>query len=516
MTEIAHRPVALIILDGWGYSPDSQYNAIKQAHTPNWDKWWQSNPHTLLQCSGPFVGLPAGQMGNSEVGHMHIGAGRVINQDFSRINLAIEDQSWSQNLALLTAARAAKSVKSAVHIMGLLSPGGIHSHENHLFAAIKLLAANGAKNIIVHAFLDGRDTPPKSAKASILRLRNLLDDLACGEIGSICGRYFAMDRDKRWDRIEKAYNCIVSHEAEYEAETALSALEKAYDRGETDEFVSPTIIKNDRSKAIQDGDSVIFMNFRADRARQLSQALCQDDFAGFTRQRTPKLKHFITLTQYSEDLPAKVAFPPQSLANSFGEVVAQHGLQQLRIAETEKYAHVTFFFNGGDETIFPGEERELIPSPKVATYDLQPEMSAPELTDKLVAAIESQRFDAIICNYANPDMVGHTGNFPATLHAIECIDVCLGRVAQALEKVGGEMIITADHGNAEHMFNDITQQPHTAHTNTPVPVVYVGRPAKITRETASLVDVAPTMLYLMGLPKPAEMTGESFLEIQQP
>lgn len=502
------RPYLLMILDGWGYSEQTEGNAIAQAHTPTWDRLWQHCPHTLISGSGLEVGLPEGQMGNSEVGHLNMGAGRVVPQDFVRIGQAIADGAFFEQSVLINAVKAAGN--HAVHIMGLLSPGGVHSHEDHLIAMIRLAALQGAKHIYLHAFLDGRDTPPKSAQASIDKIEAVFAELGVGQFASIAGRYYAMDRDQRWERVQPVYDMLTQGNAEYSADNATDALMQAYARGESDEFVLPTIIKP--SIRINDGDAVIFMNFRADRARQLSRALVCEDFNRFQRVARPKLSAFVCLTEYASDIPAQVVYQPQVLSNVLGEYLANQGLNQLRIAETEKYAHVTFFFNGGREAPFTGEQRILIPSPKVATYDVQPEMSAPELTDALVSAIESLEFDVIICNYANPDMVGHTGNMKAAIKAVETIDVCLNQVVEALQAVGGELLLTADHGNVEKMVNPETHEPHTAHTNFVVPLLYVGRPAHFDKTMGALTDVAPTLLKIMGLPQPAEMTGHHLVE----
>lgn len=508
------KPIVLMVLDGWGCREPTPDNAISQARTPVWDHLWADYPHTLINTSGQAVGLPDSQMGNSEVGHMNLGAGRIIYQEFTRISKAIDDGSFFANDVLCQAVDRAIGAAGAVHVMGLLSPGGVHSHERHLFATVELAVRRGAERVYVHAFLDGRDTPPRSAQASLERLQNKLDELGRSRIASLVGRYYAMDRDQRWDRTAAAYRLIAAGQAEYQAADALSGLQQAYARDESDEFVKPTAIvpAGETPIGVADGDSIIFVNFRADRARQLSRAFTEDDFDGFERGSRPQLSAFVCMTQYQKSIPAPVAFPPQELHNSLGEVLAAHGLKQLRLAETEKYAHVTFFFNGGRETVFPGEERILVPSPKVATYDQQPEMSAPEVTDKLVAAIKGGVFDVIICNYANADMVGHTGIFAAALKAVEAIDQCLGRIYQALQEVGGELLITADHGNIEQMRDDSTGQAHTAHTTNPVPLIYVGRPGKLAAGGA-LCDIAPTLLTLLELPQPAEMTGRSLLQL---
>jgi 2,3-bisphosphoglycerate-independent phosphoglycerate mutase len=504
---VAPKPLVLMILDGFGHSESPESNAIMAARTPVWDKLWAEAPRTLVSGSGMDVGLPDGQMGNSEVGHMNLGAGRVVYQDLTRVTKSIEDGDFYDNPQLCEAVEAAAVAGKAVHIMGLLSPGGVHSHEDQLIAMVELAARRGAEHIYVHAFLDGRDTPPKSAAPSLTLIEGAYRRLGKGRTASIIGRYFAMDRDNRWDRVQQAYDLITEGAGEFAAQTAIDALHAAYERGESDEFVKATTIGE--PVRVEDGDAVVFMNFRADRARELSRAFVEPDFSGFARQRQLQLAGFVMLTQYAADIPAPCAFPPASLDNVLGEYLARQGKTQLRIAETEKYAHVTFFFSGGREEPFEGEERILIPSPQVATYDLQPEMSAPEVTDRIVEAIEQQRYDVIIVNYANGDMVGHTGVFEAAVAAVECLDKCIARITAALDKVGGEALITADHGNVEQMADSHTGQAHTAHTCEPVPFVYYG-PRKVTlRDGGILSDVAPTMLALLGLDQPAEMTGRS-------
>lgn len=510
--------VILIILDGWGHREENNHNAIALAKTPHWDHLIQTCPHTLLKASGLSVGLPEGQMGNSEVGHLTMGAGRVLYQDLTRINKAIENGEFFKNEIFLAALKKAKDSQKAVHILGLLSPGGIHSHEKQIYALLQLLAQKNLKNCYIHAFLDGRDTAPKSAQTSITALEEHCQKLGLGKIASLIGRYYAMDRDKRWERTQAAYDCLTSGKANFHAATASEGLQQAYDRGESDEFVKPTCIHkpNEPAVKIQDDDIVFFMNFRADRARQLSRAFLNLGFSDFKRNLHPRVSDFISLTQYAADIPSHIAFPQQSLENGLAEYLAKEGLTQLHIAETEKYAHVTFFFNGGVETPFPNETRVLIPSKKVATYDLTPKMSALEITDQLLEAIEEKKYDVIICNFANPDMLGHTGNLHATQEAITCIDECIAKIVNSLKKQGGEAIITADHGNAECMYDAKTHQAHTAHTTEPVPFIYIGRPAKITQESASgtLADIAPTLLTLLDLPKPKEMTGESLLRFE--
>ncbi len=506
-------PVLLIILDGFGYREECDNNAICQARKPHWNFFWGSYPHTIIDASEKWVGLPTAQMGNSEVGHLNIGSGRVVYQDFTRIEAAIESGEFAANPVLKKAVDTARDNGSTLHILGLLSPGGVHSHEMQIAAMLEMAVKGGAKDVCVHAFLDGRDTPPRSAEASLVALQKKCAELKGGRIASVVGRYYAMDRDQRWERVEVAYDLLTAGKAAFQAATAVDALRDAYVRGENDEFVKATAIVPPGGTPTQmnDGDAVVFMNFRADRARQMTRALTDPGFSGFARARTPKLAYYCTLTSYGEDFDLPAAFAPQSVANGFGEYIAKQGLKQLRIAETEKYAHVTYFFNGGIETPNPGEDRVLVPSPKVATYDLKPEMSAYKVTDKLVAAIESRKYDAIVCNFANGDMVGHTGILSAATRAIEVLDECLGRVIKAMQAIGGEVLITADHGNAETMLDEVNHQPHTAHTLNLVPLLYIGRKAKIANGGA-LCDVAPTLLRMMGLPQPPEMTGKPLIE----
>jgi 2,3-bisphosphoglycerate-independent phosphoglycerate mutase len=506
------KPMLLVILDGWGCSDTTQDNAISNAIKPVWDRIWANYPHTYINGSGASVGLPADQMGNSEVGHLNLGAGRVVYQEYTRVSRSIKTGSFYKNQTLVDAVQSAIDKDKAVHIMGLLSPGGVHSHEEHIHAMVQLAVQQGAKKVYLHAFLDGRDTAPKSAAESIQKMEAKFQELGGGRFASIIGRYFAMDRDHRWPRIQKAYDLITEGKAEFVAETAQAGLSMAYNRDETDEFVQATAIVPPGTQPVKvaDGDSLIFMNFRSDRARQITRPFIEPDFDAFVREVYPKLGAFVSLTEYKSDFDVPVAYPPERLKNVFGEYLSHLGLHQLRIAETEKYAHVTFFFNGGREEPFEFEDRILINSPQVPTYDLQPEMSAPELTDRLVEAIESGKYDAIICNYANPDMVGHTGNYAATVKAIEALDKCLGRVIAAIEKVGGEMLITADHGNAEMMVNHETHQPHTAHTTNLMPFIYIGRKFQLASQGV-LSDVAPTMLDLMGLQQPSEMSGHSLI-----
>jgi 2,3-bisphosphoglycerate-independent phosphoglycerate mutase len=510
-------PLVLLILDGWGYREDTSHNAIALATTPNWNHLWSHSLHALIDTSGEAVGLPAGQMGNSEVGHMNIGAGRIVYQDFTRIDHAIEDGSFFENPVLCAASDNARDNGKTVHIMGLLSPGGVHSHENQFFATIELAAGRGAGSIAVHAFLDGRDTPPRSALASIDRLQSLVDTIPEAVIASVTGRYYAMDRDQRWKRTEQAYRAVALGISDNRAMDARTAVESAYARGENDEFVKPTVIvgkKGDSEHAaatVGNGDSVIFVNFRADRARQLSRAFVEQPFSGFEREPI-RIADFVCMTEYLAGLPAHIAFPAETPSQLLGEVLAQNGLSQLRIAETEKYAHVTFFMNGGEEKPFAGEQRILVPSPDVATYDLQPEMSAPELSTKLADAIVSGTFDVIMCNVANPDMVGHSGKLEAAIKAVEAVDALLGVVHTAVEACGGELLVTSDHGNVEQMSDEETGQAHTAHTTNPVPLLFLGRPAHM-EQSGSLRDIAPSMLHLLGIPQPAEMTGHSLIQL---
>lgn len=508
----------LVILDGFGYREETQANAIANAHTPTLDRLLARYPHTLINTSGLSVGLPDGQMGNSEVGHMTLGAGRIVYQSFTRINKAIEDGDFFSNAALCDAAQQAIQHQSTLHIMGLLSPGGVHSHEDQFCAMIELAERQGAKKVLVHAFLDGRDTPPRSAEASLQKIDTLLRSKKLGQIASIVGRYYAMDRDQRWPRVEAAYQLLTEGRASYESPDVLAALQAAYQRDENDEFVKATLIRSPGQTVdaltINDGDSVVFMNFRADRARQLSEAFTFEAFSGFARPKFPQLASFVTLTHYADNITAPVAFPPDSLHNSLGEYLSGLNKTQLRIAETEKYAHVTFFFSGGREEIYPGEQRILINSPTVATYDLKPEMSAFEVTERLVAAIDSGEYDFIACNYANGDMVGHTGNYQAAVQAVEALDQCLLRIEDAILKNQGECLITADHGNAEQMIDNENGQVHTQHTTGPVPLIYIGRPATLASQGA-LADIAPSILHLMQLPQPKEMTGRNLVQIEK-
>ena len=503
------KTVVLLILDGWGNSDEHEFNAIYAAKKPVFDRLLKERPHTEISTSGASVGLPAGQMGNSEVGHLNLGAGRVVYQEITRISRSIRTGSFFENRTLTDAVDLAIENNKAVHIVGLLSPGGVHSHEDHIHAMMKLAVERGVSRVYLHAFTDGRDMPPKSAEASITKTGQLFAELGTGRIATLVGRYFAMDRDHRWDRVQCAYDLMIDSNAKFEAADPVSALKMAYDRGETDEFVKPTRIGE--PVTIDDGDVVINMNFRSDRARQITRPFIELDFDGFNRDSSPKLGRYVSLTEYNRDFDIPVAFPPERLKNVFGEYISRLGLHQLRIAETEKYAHVTFFFNGGREEPFEGEERTLVPSPQVATYDLMPEMSAHQLTDDFVEAIDSGKYDAIICNYANGDMVGHTGNFDAAVSAIETLDQCLGRVLQAVHRSGSEILITADHGNAEQMMDAKVDQPYTAHTTNPVPLIYVGEKPVELLPSGALCDISPTLLDLMGLKVPVEMTGRSLL-----
>ncbi len=500
------RPVALIIMDGWGHSESSESNAIMAAETPVFDNLWKTCPHTLISGSGEDVGLPDQQMGNSEVGHLNLGSGRVVYQDFSRITNAINNGEYQQNETIVNAIEKAIDNDKAIHIMGLLSDGGVHSHIEHIKATLQLAKNKGAQKLYLHAFLDGRDTPPQSATQYI----ESIEKLNLGRIATLTGRYYAMDRDQRWDRVEQAYNALATGKAEFSADSALQALNASYERGDNDEFVKPTIIG--KSVPMESGDTIIFMNYRADRAREITRAFVDTQFNHFHREKLDI--QFVMLTQYAADIKAATAFEPIKLPKVLGEHLQDLGKTQLRIAETEKYAHVTFFFNGGVEKPFDGEDRILIPSPRVATYDLQPEMNAPLLTDKFIEAIKSDKYDFIICNYANPDMVGHTGNFDATIKAISCLDTCLGRIIDTLKQTGGEAMITADHGNAEKMMDHQSGQPHTAHTNFLVPFIYFGRNAQTTTDKGVLSDIAPSLLSIAGLPIPAEMTGKPLIQLK--
>jgi 2,3-bisphosphoglycerate-independent phosphoglycerate mutase len=513
---LTHRPVGLIILDGWGHRDAKDHNAIALANTPNWDRLCQRYPHTLINTSGSVVGLPEGQMGNSEVGHLNLGAGRIVYQEFTRISKAIDDGVFFHNDVLLDTMKSLKKSGKSLHLLALLSDGGVHAHIYHLKAAIKLAADQGVSQIYIHAFTDGRDVAPKSAETYLHDLEKFLQNYSDARIATIVGRYYALDRDHRWDRVEKAYRLICYGDSEHSCTRADIAIEQAYARGETDEFIHP--IRIGAKVPIQDGDAIWFVNYRSDRVRQLSRAFIDPDFSDFAIERRPNLDRFVTMTEYHKDFAtyfgAKVVFESVALNNTFGEYVSSLGLKQLRIAETEKYAHVTFFMNGGIEVPFPGEERILVPSPKVATYDLQPEMSVAEVADRLCKAIEAGTFDTFICNFANPDMVGHSGVLSACIQAVEAVDEALGRVVATMERVCGEMIVTADHGNIEQLLDPVTCQPHTAHTTNLVPLVVVSdRDLTIISDDGSLPDVMPTMLMMMGLPKPKEMSGQSLIQL---
>ena len=519
-TKIPRRPMILIVLDGWGYSENTNYNAIHSARKPVWDRLWNEFPHGFVSASGLDVGLPASQMGNSEVGHMNIGSGRVVHQEFTRISQAIEDGSFFRNNVLTGAFRDVAASGKALHLLGLLSPGGVHSHQEHFYALLELAARCQVQDVHVHAFLDGRDTPPKSAAEYLHLAQVQMREVGCGRFASIVGRFYAMDRNNHWDRTQRAYDLISAGRADHVCADVFIAVDQAYGRGETDEFVMPTAIvrRGGNPVRVENGDVLMFANYRADRARQLARAFTWPAFDNFPRAHAPKLGAFISMTRYKAEFDFPVAFPPVQMHNSFGEYISRLGLHQLRIAETEKYAHVTFFFNGGEERVFKYEDRALVPSPHVPTYDLKPEMSAREVADRIVEAIRSGKYDAMICNFANADMVGHTGNFDAAVRAIETIDESLGRIVAAATEAGGEILITSDHGNAEQMRSFITEkvqaQPHTAHTSNPVPLLYIGRPADMAPGVGALCDIAPTMLYLMGLEQPQEMTGRSRLKLR--
>ncbi|MDO4566388.1 MAG: 2,3-bisphosphoglycerate-independent phosphoglycerate mutase [Oscillospiraceae bacterium] len=503
------KTLMLMILDGFGYNPDSYGNAITAAKTPNIDRIFKECPHTLIGASGLDVGLPDGQMGNSEVGHTNIGAGRIVYQELTRISKEIKEGVFFENEALCAAMDAAVKSDRAVHCIGLLSDGGVHSHIEHLFALVELAKRRGVKKLYIHALMDGRDTPPESGADYMRELVKKLEETGVGRVASVMGRYYAMDRDKRWERVEKAYSALVYGEGEggYEPDP-VKAMLASYEKGVTDEFVLPVVC--DRQGAISEGDSVIFFNFRPDRAREITRALVDPAFDGFERKKGFFPLNYVCFTEYDATIPnVEVAFKPTDLTNTFGEYIGEKGLTQLRIAETEKYAHVTFFFNGGNEALYKGEERCLINSPKVATYDLQPEMSAYLVCDEVVKRVESGKYDVIILNFANCDMVGHTGVFEAAVKAVEAVDTCVGKVEAAIKKIGGTILLTADHGNADKMYEP-DGSPFTAHTTNPVPFAVIGRDCRL-REGGRLADLAPTMLYLLGLPQPAEMDGQSLI-----
>lgn len=508
--------LVLTILDGYGHREEQQDNAILNAKTPVMDRLWQQQPHTLIAASGLDVGLPDGQMGNSEVGHVNLGAGRIVYQDLTRLDKEIKDGDFFTNSTLTAAIDKAVKAGKAVHIMGLLSAGGVHSHEDHILAMVELAAKRGATAIYLHAFLDGRDTPPRSAESSLKRFTDKFAALGKGRIASIIGRYYAMDRDNRWDRVQLAYDLLTQAKGEFTVDNAVAGLQAAYARDENDEFVRPTVIQaaGEADAAMNDGDALIFMNFRADRARQITRTFVNADFDGFKRDKVVNFGDFVMLTEYAADIKVACAYPPASLQNTFGEWLMKHDKTQLRISETEKYAHVTFFYNGGVEEPFKGEDRILINSPKVATYDLQPEMSSAELTEKLVGAIGSGKYDVIICNYPNGDMVGHTGDYDAAVKAVETLDNCIEQVVAAVKAADGQLLITADHGNAEQMRDPATGQAHTAHTSLPVPLIYVGNKGVKAVEGGKLSDIAPTMLSLMEMEIPQEMTGKPLFIVE--
>lgn len=508
------KPLLLMILDGWGYSPALKGNAIAQAQKPNFERIIQSYPHTLIQASGEEVGLPAGQMGNSEVGHLNIGAGRVVYQELTRISKAIRTGKFAKNPVLNQAMNRIKDGPGALHLMGLLSDGGVHSHIEHLFALLEMAKGIGVKKVFIHTFLDGRDVLPQSAKVYMTNLNAKCEELGLGKVATVMGRYYIMDRDQRWERVEKGYRALVDGEG-LKAPNSFAAIEKSYDVRITDEFIEPTVMIDDEGNPIgriQESDSVIFFNFRSDRARQISHSIVDEEFAAFERSKRLEI-HYVCMTEYDVTIQAPVAFLPQNLENTLGEVLAQHHGKQLRIAETEKYAHVTFFFNGGVEDPCPGEERCLIPSPKVATYNLKPEMSAPRITEELLKRLNSETYDIIILNFANSDMVGHTGEFAASIKAVEAVDECIGKIVPEILKRGGTVLITADHGNAEAKIDLESGQPLTAHTKNPVPFILVDDRLKDRklREDGALRDVAPTVLELMEIPQPVEMTGKSLI-----
>jgi 2,3-bisphosphoglycerate-independent phosphoglycerate mutase len=513
MTVSIPKKAALIILDGWGYRKSNEHNAIANANTPVWDQLLVNYPYTLIKTSGTAVGLPDGQMGNSEVGHMNIGAGRVVYQNYTKINKSIEDGSFNQNCAINGAIEQALKNDSVLHICGLLSPGGVHSHEKHFYAMCQHAAKKGIKKLYIHGILDGRDTPPQSAKASIEGLDSCLKELGVGTLVSLIGRYYAMDRDNRWDRVEHAYKLMTEASAEFTYANGLDALQASYERDENDEFMKASVICPEVDGRIKDNDCLIMMNFRPDRAREITSAFDnKNEFSGFKKQSSPQLSALVMMTEYAQKISADCAFPPVFLKNGLGEYISFLGLNQLRIAETEKYAHVSFFFSGGREEPYTGEERVLIPSPDVATYDLQPEMNAPQLTDQLISEIQKKHHHLIVCNYANGDMVGHTGVYSAVVKAAECIDICLSRLVPELLANDYDCLITADHGNAEEMINMETGAPLTSHTTGPVPLIYISNDSLSPLKEGGLSDIAPSILAIMGLPKPIEMTGESLIK----
>ena len=510
---MSKKPTVLMILDGYGLNDTAKGNAVAEGKTPVMDKLMAEYPFVKGNASGMAVGLPEGQMGNSEVGHLNMGAGRIIYQELTKITKAIEDGDFFENQALLAACKNAKENHTALHMMGLVSDGGVHSHNGHIYGLLELAKRQGVEKVYVHCFLDGRDTPPASGKDYVEALEAKMKEIGVGEVASVSGRYYAMDRDNRWDRVERAYNALVKGEG-VQAESATAGIQASYDADKTDEFVEPMVIVKDGAPVatVKDGDSVIFFNFRPDRAREITRTFCDDNFEGFDRGERVKTT-FVCFTEYDVTIQNKqVAFVKEEITNTFGEFLAAHNMTQARIAETEKYAHVTFFFNGGVEEPNKGEDRILVKSPKVATYDLKPEMSAYEVCEKLVDAIKSDKYDVIIINFANPDMVGHTGVEDAAIKAIEAVDECVGKAVDALKEVDGQMFICADHGNAEQLIDETTGEPFTAHTTNPVPFILVNAdPAYKLREGGCLADIAPTLIELMGMEQPKEMTGKSLL-----
>ncbi len=505
------RPIAIIIMDGFGISPTQEGNAIAHASKPNLERLWKEYPTTTLKASGLAVGLPRGQMGNSEVGHLNLGGGRIVYQDLTRISLAVEKGTFASNPVLHEAMNLARKGDSKLHLIGLLSDGGVHSHITHLYALLEMARSMDLSRVFVHAILDGRDVPPRSALGYFRDLEEKFSQTGTGSTATVSGRYYTMDRDRRWERVEKAYRCLVYGEG-LRADSAEEAVRKGYDRGENDEFIMPTVV--DDKGMVDDGDSIIFFNFRPDRAREITRAFVDKDFQEFATK--PIRVHYTCMTQYDATLNAPVAFPAENLTDTLGEVVSRAGLKQLRIAETEKYAHVTYFFNGGKEEVNPGEDRVLIPSPKVATYDLQPQMSAYEVRDELLARLDSGRYDLVVLNFANPDMVGHTGIFEAAVKAVEVVDGCVGEIVNRILSLGGAVLLTADHGNAEKMQDSDTGQPHTAHTTNPVPFTLItsDRKSYCLREDGILADVAPTALELMHIPQPEAMTGRTLINLR--
>ena len=504
------KPLILLILDGWGCTTDSNYNAISRAHTPQWDSWLQKYPHCLLDACGESVGLPENQIGNSEVGHMHIGAGRVIWQDFSQINQDIKTGRFLQLPLLKQLCQDTIQNNATLHVMGLLSPGGIHAHESHLFEFLKLANLNGQPRVAIHVFLDGRDSPPRSSLQIIERLSSTLTNYPFAKIVSLCGRFYAMDRDKRWDRLQEAYDLLTLGNKPIFAD-AHTAIQHYYAEGINDEFI-PACIIGEQATTIHDHDNVFFFNFRPDRAIQITESLTHKNFDGFTRTKLPIIDHFVSMVPYAQHLNTHAVYTKHDITNTLGEIMEKHHIPQLRIAETEKFPHVTYFLNGGREAPFSQESRILIPSPKVKTYDLMPQMRADEITDAIIQGLSSGKYPLIIANFANADMVGHCGELPAAISAIEALDKCFGKINTALIEYGAEAIITADHGNAEVMFDESTGQKHTAHTLSLVPFLFIGKNWQVTKTRGSLIDIAPTILELMGLTKPSEMTGNCLLK----